>query len=188
MALYRHRCRWCRTQRRERTTTRVSSNAHTTPSPSSPPSLRPLSFACMVPSAKTSAIGGPANPFLFSLDTGCSLSCRYRDTAKVLISQLAPRTPARPVLQNAHPFPLISHPRSRTHASSDNLNSQCYLHHDQVSRLALVPVPLLFTKPSLSVLQSSPPGVPGSGCKWVQGAVAYIAYWPPLDIPRLSWL
>jgi hypothetical protein len=51
--------------------------------------------------------------FFFFLDTSCSLSCCYRDTAKVLISWLAPRTPHLPVFpdlqlcRHAVPRPLF---------------------------------------------------------------------------------
>ncbi|KAI0263307.1 hypothetical protein BGY98DRAFT_1047098, partial [Russula aff. rugulosa BPL654] len=55
--------------------------------------------------------------FFFFPDTGCPLACRYRDTAKVPISRLAPRTRARSVLQNAHTFLSMAFPRSRTCAS-----------------------------------------------------------------------
>jgi hypothetical protein len=47
----------------------------------------------------------------------------------------APRTRARPVPQNVHPFLPISHTRSCTRASSDVPRLQFYLHLDRVSRL-----------------------------------------------------
>ena len=48
-----------------------------------------------------------ANLFHFFPDTGCPLAWGYGDTAKVPISQLAPRTPVRPVLENAHQLLLL---------------------------------------------------------------------------------
>ena len=100
-----------------------------------------------------------ADPVFFFPDTGCPLACRRRGTDKVPTSRLVPRTPARPVLENAHPPLPVSHPRSCTCAPSD--------------------VALL--KPSSSIVANfanpSAPGVPSSGHNWVLGAVAYLACW-----------
>jgi hypothetical protein len=107
------------------TTTRVSSNAGA-PTPSFP-----FLLPCMVPCCESVCDRWTlANTFFFFPDTGCPLACRYRDTAKVPISRLAPRTPARPVLQNAHPFLSISHTRSRPRASPDVSRFQCHIHLD----------------------------------------------------------
>ncbi len=114
------------------TTTQVSS----VPVPPLPPSPFFTFRSCALPgAAKASVIEGLSpTPFFFP-DTGCPLACRYGDTPKVPISWLPPRTPARPVLQNAHTFLPISNPRSRTRISSGAPRLQYYLHLDRVSLL-----------------------------------------------------
>ena len=123
------------------TTTLVSSNAgvtHLHPLPPPRPSFS-LPFPFFPSSSffharvwsratKASAIGALSPTlFFFFPGAGCPLACRSRDTAKVPISRLAPRTPARPVLENAHLFLSVSHPRSRTRAPPDLHRLQRYL-------------------------------------------------------------
>ena len=93
---------------------------------------------CMVPCCKSVCDQCTLTyPFFFFPGTECPLACMpllYHDTAKVPISRLAPRTPARPVLENAHPSLPVFHPRSRTRAPSDLPRLQRYSHIDRVNR------------------------------------------------------
>ena len=79
-----------------------------------------LSPPCMIPCRESVCDRSTlADPVFFFPDTGCPLACRRRGTDKVPTSRLVPRTPARPVLENAHsPLP-VSHPCSYTRAPSD---------------------------------------------------------------------
>ena len=118
------------------------------------PSSAPLSGPVMVVTRKRlRLVDSRQHTFFFFPDTECPLACRYRDTAKVLISGLAPRALARPILQVAHTFLPMAFPRSCTCASPDLSRFQCCIHPDRVSRLVLVLVlvPLFyFAEPSLS--------------------------------------
>ena len=165
------------------------------PSPSAPTPffLLPFSFPSSYffrarvwsHAAKASAIGA-LSPTLFSSQApGVHFACHYRDTAKVPISRLAPRAPARPVLENAHPFLPVSHPRSRsrTRAPPDVPRLQRYL-PDRVSRLVLNGANMCFAESSLSIKfirrvakfpNPDAPGVPGRN--WILDAVAYIVSW-----------
>ncbi|KAI0268928.1 hypothetical protein BGY98DRAFT_324600 [Russula aff. rugulosa BPL654] len=86
---------------RTTTTTRVSSSAVAIPLP---PLFSHFFLPHMVPWYCESICDRRtlANAFFVFPDTRCPLACRYHDTAKVPISRLAPRTPARPELQNTH--------------------------------------------------------------------------------------
>ena len=154
---------WSGARTNRTTTTRVSSSD---PSSQSPVFILPFfpssSFfrfrACipMVPCCESVCDRGTlATLFPSSQTPDCPLACCYRDTAKIPISRLAPRTPARPVgvLENAHPLLAITHwhRRSRTCTPSDIPRPQCYLNRDRVSP----PVPVIFAESSVSVrLQS----------------------------------
>ncbi|KAI0272095.1 hypothetical protein BGY98DRAFT_1099976 [Russula aff. rugulosa BPL654] len=98
------------------------------------------------------------------VDTGCPLACRYRDTAKVPISWLAPRTPARSVFKTRIHFYLLP-----------------------IVVLALVPLQTFLDFNAVYILierfirrrvakfpNPYSPESPGSGRNWVLGAVAYI--------------
>ena len=117
----------------DRTTTmRVSSCADAPPPrPSSSSFFR--SRVLWSRAVKVSAIGALANLVFFFPDTGCPPACRHRGPAKVPISRLAPRTPARPVLENPPPFLPVSRSRSGARAPSEVPRLQRYSHPDRVS-------------------------------------------------------
>ena len=60
-----------------------------------------------------------ANPSFSFLGTGYPLVCCNRGAAQVLIAQLARRTPARPVLENAHLFSILILAHVQVQASLD---------------------------------------------------------------------
>jgi hypothetical protein len=75
----------------DRTTTRVSSNAHTTLSRSFPYTFPPHVYGSMLQKRLRSE--DSHQPFF---DTGSLLACRHRSSTHVPISRLAPRTVGRP--------------------------------------------------------------------------------------------
>ena len=147
----------------QKTTTRVSSNAGAPPLITLPILfifLLPLPCV-MVPCCESVCDRSTlTDPVFFFPDTGCPPARRHRGAAKVPISRLAPRTPARPVLENAPPFLPVSRSRSGARAPSDVPRLQRYLHPDRVSTQTHDPVSgrrvvlflcCILLKPSLSV-------------------------------------